>query len=197
MASDHLYLKPRPVLQRLRSLAKDTEGAALIEFTLFMPVLVLMAVAIIDFGLYFVYRIQVENAAQAGAQWAIINAVNNGYASQTPTNITNAATLANNSSVPSVFSSISVTSSPLCGSSFCCACPSSLTNNNPAPQTWTSLCATTQLGGGATNYHCSDGSNPGTYIQVTASGTFTPFVNFGSFLPASYPVSSTATVRVQ
>jgi hypothetical protein len=33
-----------------------------------------MAVVIINFGFYFSYQIQVVNAAQAGAQWAITNA---------------------------------------------------------------------------------------------------------------------------
>ena len=73
MASARSQPAAKPALRWLRSLARDTDGAALIEITLFMPILVLMSVAIINFGLYFSYSIQVENAAQAGAQWAITN----------------------------------------------------------------------------------------------------------------------------
>ena len=40
MASGHPDLTPRPTLQWLRSLANDTAGAALVEITMFMPILV-------------------------------------------------------------------------------------------------------------------------------------------------------------
>ncbi|MBV9289600.1 MAG: pilus assembly protein [Hyphomicrobiales bacterium] len=156
----------------------DTAGAALVELTLFMPMLALMAVAVMNFGLYFWYKLQVENAAQAGAQWAINNAVNSGYSSTT---ISGAATNANNTSNPSFFSAISVATSRSC------ACPSSAGLSNVS--SWSTSCAT-----GST---CSDGSSPGTYIIISASGTFTPLANYASFFSSSYTVSSTATVRVQ
>ena len=90
IASARPNLTPRPARRWLRSLASDTAGAALIEITLFMPILVLMAVAIMNFGFYFSYQIRVENSAQAGAQWAITNAwQNNAY---TPSSITIAGT---------------------------------------------------------------------------------------------------------
>jgi Flp pilus assembly protein TadG len=160
-----------------QALVLDTSGAALIEITLFMPVLVLMAVAIMNFGLGFWYWIEVENAAQVGAQWAIINAAQNGYSSGS---IQTAGQDANNASQPSVFTTITVTPALKCG------CPSS---SGVTLSAWTTSCAT-----GAA---CSDGSYPGTYVVVTASGTFTPFTNYGSFFPASYPLTSTATVRIQ
>jgi Flp pilus assembly protein TadG len=149
----------------LRSLATDTEGAALIEITLFMPILALMAAAIINFGLYFSYSIQVVNAAQAGAQLAITNAVQNGYSSSSTTT---AGQDANNTSL-----AITVTPTLKCG----CVSGSSLTLS-----TWTASCATATCG---------------TYVQVVASGTFVPFATYGSFFPSSYPLSSTATVRIQ
>ena len=129
-----------------------------------------------------------ENAAQAAAQWAINNAAANGYPSPTPTNIQTAATCANNANVnagcspstpPSFFTAISV-GAP----TFSCGCPSSTTPfvtnaaGTGAAPTWTQSCATGTA--------CSDGSYPGTYVSVTATGTFTPFANYGSFFPASY-----------
>ncbi len=160
-------------------LLTDTAGAALIELTLFLPMLVLMAVAVMNFGLYFWYSIQVVNAAQAGAQWAINNAVSSGFSSTTINKINNSGTNANNAAHPSFFSAISVSSS------FSCACPSSLTSMPP----WTTSCATGTA--------CSDGSHPGAYAVVTATGTFTPFANYSSFFRSSYSLSSSATVRVQ
>ena len=171
-------LNPRPALQWLRSLARDTAGAALVEISLFMPMLVFMAVAIINFGFYFWLWIQVVNAAQAGAQWAITNAAQNGYSLSS---VNTAGTGSNPSShEPGVFTAISVTNTQKCG------CPSSsgLTLSN-----WSTGCATGTA--------CTDGSYPGTYVQVTASGTFTPFANFGSFFATSYPVSFSSVVRIQ
>ena len=159
-------------------MASDTAGAALVEITLFMPILALMAVAVINFGLYFSYSIQVENAAQAGAQWAITNLVQNGYSSSSLNTIKTAGQRANRSSLPSVYTAINVSTPTLY-----CGCPTNVTQ-----AAWTTSCA---LG------NCSDGSYPGTYVQVVATGTFTPFSKFGSFFPSSYSLSSTATVRVQ
>lgn len=180
MASGCPNFSPRQARLSLRSLASDTGGAALIEITLFMPMLALMAVAIINFGFYFSYQTQVVNAAQAGAQWAITNAEQNGYSSSS-SNL--AGTGANNSSLPSVFHAISVNTTQYCG------CPPASSGSPVTLSTWTTSCA---LGAA-----CSDGSYPGTYVQVVASGKFTPFANFGSFFPSSYSPSSTATVRVQ
>jgi Flp pilus assembly protein TadG len=183
-----------------RALLTDNAGAALVEITLFLPVLALTAVAIINFGLYFWYEIQVQNAAQAAAQWAINDAVNMGVQSgASSSGIETAGKCANNadvnagcspSSPPSFFVAISVGAPTLS-----CGCPSStapfVTNaaGTGAATAWTTSCAT-----GAA---CSDGSYPGTYVQVTATGTFTPFAKFGSFFPESYHPSSTATVRIQ
>lgn len=182
MASARPNLTPRQALRWLRSLARDTAGAALVEITLFMPILALMSVAIINFGLYFWYGIQVENAAQAGAQWAITNAwQQNPYS---PSSIRGAGTSANNSSLPLVFTPIGV---PTTSITQFCGCPSSsgvTSSTATAPS-----CATGPV--------CSDGSVPGYYIKVVASGTFTPFANYAAFFAASYPLSSTATVRIQ
>ena len=142
MASARPNFRPRPARLSLRSLASDTDGAALIEITLFMPMLALMAVSIINFGLYFSYSIQVENAAQAGAQWAITNAEQSGYSSSSTTT---AGQDANNTSMPSVYTAISVTNTLKCG------CPSS---SGVTLSTWTTGCATGTA--------CSDGSYPGT-----------------------------------
>lgn len=53
--------------------AGDTSGAAAIEFGVVVPMLALMVTAVIDIGFGVHYKLQVEDAAQAGAAWAIRN----------------------------------------------------------------------------------------------------------------------------
>jgi Flp pilus assembly protein TadG len=43
---------------------------------------------------------------------------------------------------------------------------------------------------------CADGSSPGSYVTVTAQASYTPFVPY-PVLPATYDLSSRATVRIQ
>ena len=52
-------------------------GAALIEFTLFAPLLVITSIYTMDFGILFYNKMTVQNAAQAGVDWAIANRVYN------------------------------------------------------------------------------------------------------------------------
>ena len=55
-------------------------GTALIEFTLFAPLLVVMSIYTMDFGLFFFRQMQVQNAAQAGVDWAMANHIFNNAA---------------------------------------------------------------------------------------------------------------------
>ncbi len=71
---------------------RDTSGVAAIEFSIVVPLLTLMTIAIADIGFGVYRKIQVEDAAQAGAEWAI----RNGFDS---TGISNAVTSATNASI--------------------------------------------------------------------------------------------------
>src|SRR5438128_6628174 len=51
--------------------ASNTNGVAAIEFGVVVPILVLMVVATIDIGMGVYRKMQLEGAAQAGAEWAI------------------------------------------------------------------------------------------------------------------------------
>jgi Flp pilus assembly protein TadG len=73
----------------------DTSGVAAIEFGIIAPILVLMVVAAADIGMGFYRKIQVEGAAQAGAQWAI----RNGFDTNAITNAVTSATSASSISV--------------------------------------------------------------------------------------------------
>ena len=82
-----------------------TEGAALVEFTIFAPLLVIMSIYTMDFGLLFFNQLAMQNAAQAGAHWALANRVYNNN------EILNAGE--NATGLPA--SKITVTSTEFCG----------------------------------------------------------------------------------
>lgn len=82
-------------------------GAAAVEFAFIAPILVLMVVGVADFGMGIFRKMQVQNAAQAGAQYAMLH----GFSSSISTAVTAAST----------FSGISATPAP---TQFC-GCPTS------------------------------------------------------------------------
>jgi Flp pilus assembly protein TadG len=82
-------------------------GVAAIEFALFAPILMVLFLCTVDLGLGFYRKMQVQNASQAGAQYAVLN----GYKSS---GITAAVTNATK------FTDIAATPAP----SQSCGCPS-------------------------------------------------------------------------
>lgn len=102
-------VRPFETLREIvRGIVRDTGGVAAIEFGLMIPLFSLMAVSVTDIGLAVYRKMQVENAAQAGAQYAIARGFD-------ATGITNAVTSATNSTA------ITVSPSPV---QFC-GCPTS------------------------------------------------------------------------
>lgn len=57
----------------LRSLREDVAGVAAIEFAVMIPCLIVMTVGTVDVGMGIYRNMQVQNAAQAGAQYAMTN----------------------------------------------------------------------------------------------------------------------------
>ncbi|OAE99058.1 hypothetical protein AYJ54_33920 [Bradyrhizobium centrolobii] len=68
---------------------RDTDGAAAIEFGFMVPLLSLMVVSVTDIGLAVYRKMQVENAAQAGAQYAIVHGFSASGISSAVTSATN------------------------------------------------------------------------------------------------------------
>jgi hypothetical protein len=60
------------VWRAVRSFLIADDGAALVELTLFVPLLVVASIYAMDFGLYFFHQIQAQNAAQSAVQYAIV-----------------------------------------------------------------------------------------------------------------------------
>lgn len=61
---------------RVRHAADDVRGIASVEFVILAPMLLFMAIGIIDLGNGVYSEMQVQNAAEAGAQYAIAHGFN-------------------------------------------------------------------------------------------------------------------------
>jgi Flp pilus assembly protein TadG len=147
-------------------------GSALIEFTLLAPLLVVTSIYTIDFGLLFYRKMQVQNAAQAGVDWAIANRIfNSSYISTAATNATNYATIS--------------VSTPIRQ----CGCPSS-TGVVTSGYTYNSPTATCIPA-------CPNGSVPGLYVTVQTQATWDSFVRYGLFSSANRTLTAQATARIQ
>ncbi|MGQ0684364.1 TadE/TadG family type IV pilus assembly protein [Bradyrhizobium sp.] len=84
-------MRPSPGIRRFfRRAARDTGGAAAVEFGLIVPMLALMVVGIMDVGLAVHRKMQVEHAAQAGAEYAILNGFDASAISSAVTSATSA-----------------------------------------------------------------------------------------------------------
>ena len=63
---------PRRILRRITPLARDERGAAAVEFALVLPILVVLAFGIIDFGrLLYTYN-NLTSAVREGARFAAV-----------------------------------------------------------------------------------------------------------------------------
>src|SRR5262249_33706118 len=149
--------KRTAILQAIRSFVLGDDGiagTALIEFTLFAPLLVVMSIYTMDFGLFFYSKMTVQNAAQAGADWAIANRVYNSSLIQ------NAAQNAARPTIP--ITAITVNSTEFCGCAFATAPRVRLqSNGNPPDATCSSTPAA--CSGGET---CPGGAPAGNYVSV-------------------------------
>jgi len=94
----------------LKGLAHANGGNSAIEFALATPILIGLLVPVADLGIAFSQQLQVQEAAQAGAQYALLHGFNSGAISNA---VTNATTLP------------SVTASPAPSQS--CGCPTGTT----------------------------------------------------------------------
>lgn len=83
---------PTTILQRwarrVASLARSERGNAAIEFALATPILTGLLVPVADLGMAFSQQLQVQQAAQAGAQYALLH----GYSSTAISNAVTAGT---------------------------------------------------------------------------------------------------------
>ena len=197
-----------PAFQRLVFGEDGTAGAVLVEATIIAPILVVMSIYVAGFGLLFYNKMVVQNAAQAGAQWAIANRTYN-------CSSIHAAASQNATLIPP--SPVSPTSRQFCG------CSTDASGNqivtwgnqivtpvgNPSPPNFCTPATCTSAPSScsvactsAPNTPCNTGGVLGNYVTVTAAptNTYQSFIAFGllSGTPNSTPnISATTTARIQ
>jgi Flp pilus assembly protein TadG len=155
-------MRPHPLFTKARFFCRCTQAVAAIEAALIAPLVLLMGIGIFDFGEAFFTEMQIQHAAQAGAQYAMAHGFD-------ATSVSAAVTAATN------FTSVSAVPAP---NQFCgCA---------------------TNLGVGQTSCTstCSDGSAPGTYVTVSATGSYETMIPY-PIIPTSFLFSAQSTVRIQ
>jgi Flp pilus assembly protein TadG len=87
----------RRSVRRLALLMRAERGNAAIEFALATPILIGMLVPVADIGIAFAQQLQVQQAAQAGAQYALLHGYNSTAISSA---VTAATTLSSVSAAP-------------------------------------------------------------------------------------------------
>ena len=137
-------------------------GVAAIEFGLLAPLLAMAIICTVDLGLGIYRNMQVQNAAQAGAEYALTH----GFLATAIMTATTSATS---------FSAVRATPSPV---QFC-GCPSVI-----------------GVSGAACGSTCAGGAQAGTYVTVSAQGTYNTMIPY-PFLQSSYVFTAQSTVRIQ
>jgi len=163
-----------------RSLSKRRQsGQALVELALVVPILLLLALGVIEIGRYAYIAILIGNAARAGAAYAaqttaqsvdlpgITNAADYDFAGAT-----SGSTNTNGQPV----SKLTVTSSVACG----CDSGGTITS---------AVCSGTLTAGTCATGHWV------IVVSVTASGTFSSLFNYPG-IPSSITIARTASLRV-
>ena len=168
---DPMSLMIRQAIRRFLVGEDGIAGAALIEFSLFAPLLVVMSIYTMDFSLVFYRQMQVQNAAQAGVDWAIANHIFNAAGiSAAVTNATNYTDISVSTGYPIEW----------------CGCPLStgvtFTSNNTAP----APCPV-----------CDDGSVGGLYVTVQTQATYNSLISYGLFSNGPRTLTAQARARIQ
>jgi Flp pilus assembly protein TadG len=91
------YRRVRGWVGRVASLIRATGGHSAVEFALAAPMLLGLLVPVADLGMAFSQQIKVQQAAQAGAQYAVLHGYNNSAISSA---VTAATALASVSASP-------------------------------------------------------------------------------------------------
>jgi Flp pilus assembly protein TadG len=153
------------LLTRLRTLCNANDGSALVEMAFVVPVLLLLVMGAIDFGRAYYLKIEVTNAAHAGAEYGSQNSSDTG-------GMTTAARQSA-SDVPN----LTVTTA-----TWGCECSDGTSYSehcSPAP-----TCT-------ASSYR---DTNSVKRVQVTAQSVYTTLMPW-PHIPSSITLTSTATIR--
>jgi Flp pilus assembly protein TadG len=136
----------------MRRLLRKTDGSVAIEFTLVLPILLFLFIGTYDIGFLMFDQMQVEQAASAGASYAVKKGAAAFSASNITTVVTNATWPKTISATPTAFK--------------VCGCP-----NSDGSGFTSATCGNT----------CSNGFAAGTYAVIAAQATATPIFNWPGY----------------
>lgn len=137
-------MRPRHSPLSLRRLAAQESGASAVEFALILPILVALLIGTIDLGRMAWTKMEVQAAARAGANYALVNASKGFDPDKTAAAVTNATGLA-----------VTLPQQPY--KEF--GCPDAVSGVMP-------------VANGTTP--CASGDKPGSYVTVQARTAFVP-----------------------
>lgn len=132
------------VFRSARNFGRDKAGASAVEFALILPIAVALLIGTIDLGRMTWTKMEVQAAARAGANYALVNASKGFDAAKTASAVTSATGLA-----------VTLPQQPV--KEF--GCPDA-------------AIGVITVANGTTP--CSSGETPGSYVTVQASTDFTP-----------------------
>lgn len=162
-----------------RNRGDGNRGVAAIEFAAVGTILVILMILTIDLGMGFYRRMQVQNAAQAGAQFAMRCAFKK-ECTFNPTDTEKAVVSSTGAKPSSSFSGIIASPAP----KHLCGCPSGTDIEDLGASPPCTLV-------------CPDGSASGTYVSISAAGTYYTLVPYPSLIPDSFVFTAKSIVRVQ
>lgn len=151
----------------LRAFWKERKATSAIELALVLPLIAGMIIPLTDLGMAAYTKMEVQNAAQAGADYALKNA----QAGFNATNIGTAVTSATGLS--------GVSANPAPSQSCACISGATITDTTAPP------CST----------GCASG-NEGVYVTVNAQASYTPLFPYPT-IPSAITFNATSTVRIQ
>jgi Flp pilus assembly protein TadG len=179
--TDRFFLKSRREAKRKIGDLRQQSGQALVELAFVLPLLLVLALGVIEVGRYAYIAVLVGNAARAGADYG---AQSNAQSVDT-VGIQNAAYYDFAGGITSASSANGLSQSTLTVTSVVsCGCDSAGTITSAGCTTITNPTAGS----------CTTG-NWVVYVSVTASGTFNSLFNYPG-IPSSLTVSRTATIPV-
>lgn len=182
----------RAVGHVFRRWCREEKGAAAVEFALVVTLLTVPVLNVIDLTMYAWNRMQLDNAAQVGAQaaWATCSAASNRPAS--PNSYANCAGMpaAVTQAVQSTSLGTKVTWTLTSEAYYCITTGGALVFAAAATATPPSDCSKNSLGGQSSDV-------PGDYVQITTSVNFTPIFPAVSIASAlTSPITRTAWMRL-
>ena len=200
----------RGIVRLMRRVFAARQGASTVEFAFIMAFfLIPLVLGIIDLGMGLFVQMEVGNAARAGAEYAtycrcaddqtILPVVTTTIktAETTATGLGTGVTAHTAQFCGCISATGSVTMSFADGSSTSVSGLALATGAVVYPDPVLNKSNLPSCDVGATT-KCPDGTIPGTYVTVTASTTYTPFLPYPGIVPASgsfFP-SATATARI-